>query len=196
MGTRSITRVHDGDLNSKVILTIYRHFDGYFEGHGEELKKFLIDMVMTNGLSSSNKGKVANGIGCLAAQIVAHFKEGSGGIYIIDSDLDQNEEYNYDVYLNDNDKICLVGENEHNESLTFIGDDETQEFCERVAEFVYPDANGVPHWRKIDLVEMNGQYVMGFDSADGNKFKKFCISKVIGGADRVLISDKGLVSKL
>ena len=84
MGTRSITRVHDAGKDSKVILAVYRQMDGYFEGMGADLTTFLTDMSVVNGINlGKNPKKAANGMSCLAAQLVAHFKTGIGGIYFL-----------------------------------------------------------------------------------------------------------------
>ena len=78
MGTRSNTLVMEDD---KVLVNIYRQFDGYPEGHGVELAK-LCDVKIVNGISGDRKEKQANGMGCLAAQIIAGLKDGVGGVYI------------------------------------------------------------------------------------------------------------------
>ena len=78
MGTRSNTVVYDGDVQ---ILNMYRQMDGYPEGHGAELLAFLEPIEIVNGFTNSQI-KQANGAGCLAAQMVAHFKTGVGGFYI------------------------------------------------------------------------------------------------------------------
>ena len=55
-----------------------------------------------NGLGGDTS-KVFNGMGCLAASVIAHFKEGAGGFYMSQSD---EEEYVYTVYER-NGKIYL-----------------------------------------------------------------------------------------
>lgn len=84
MGTRSTTVVIEtGGEKEQILLNMYRQFDGYLSGHGKELYEFLFPITMCNGLPCGDKGaKFANGAGCLAAQLVAHFKVGAGGIYI------------------------------------------------------------------------------------------------------------------
>lgn len=84
MSTRSNTLVIETDGNEEQILVnMYRQMDGYPSGHGKELAEFLIKIRMVNGIGTSNPNNViANGTGCLAAQIVAHFKDGAGGIYL------------------------------------------------------------------------------------------------------------------
>lgn len=61
---------------------MYRQFDGYLEGHGKDLADFLSGFKLVNGISGDEPPKFANGMGCLAAQVVAHFKNEPGGIYI------------------------------------------------------------------------------------------------------------------
>ena len=97
MGTRSLTFVYDHD---EAILNLYRQFDGYPEGHGAELAEFLngIDAV-TNGIRLGETRRTANGMGCLAAQLVAHFKNSVGGFYIYSvNTADCGQDYEYHVY--------------------------------------------------------------------------------------------------
>jgi hypothetical protein len=79
MSTRSLTLIYD-DKGAE-LLNIYRHSDGYPSGHGQELARFLSGFQIVNGLRYEG-GKIANGIGCLAAQLVAHLKDEPGQIYI------------------------------------------------------------------------------------------------------------------
>lgn len=79
MGTRSTTVIKD---DGKEICRIYRQMDGYPSGHGLELAK-LCDVQIINGIGAGAKaGTHANGMGCLAAQIVAGLKDGIGSIYL------------------------------------------------------------------------------------------------------------------
>lgn len=80
MGTRSLTIIKDTE--DKEIIIMYRQFDGYIGGHGAELFEFLENLVVVNGIGNRTPAKAANGMGCLAAQIVEHFKDGIGGIYL------------------------------------------------------------------------------------------------------------------
>jgi hypothetical protein len=70
------------------------------EGHGLELAEFLTPFHMVNGLGADDGRKVANGMGCLAAQLVAHFKDGAGQFYIHAPELEQDcgQEYEYHVF--------------------------------------------------------------------------------------------------
>jgi len=187
MGTRSITRVHDAGKDSKVILAVYRQMDGYFEGMGVDLTEFLTGMNLVNGI---NLGKIptkaANGMSCLAAQLVAHFKTGIGGIYI--ADINQEEEFNYDIYIDFNNKLVLEGHGDNKDKILFENNNELD--YDEIANFVYPDVNGVALWRMVGLVEKNTEYVTGYDLNDGKKFKKYRIDKVIGGVSKIYITDE------
>jgi hypothetical protein len=72
MGTRSLTRINTS-TGSKII-NLYRQFDGYPTGHGKDLFNFLNGFEIVNGYTGREGPKAANGAGCLAAQLVAHFK--------------------------------------------------------------------------------------------------------------------------
>ena len=95
MGTHASTKVqtHDG-----IVVNMYRHYDGYYDGHGKELAEFLEPIRLVNGIGQDTTN-IANGMDDLAAQIVAHFKQESGGFYLIG--LDRDEEYNYTIYEKD-----------------------------------------------------------------------------------------------
>ena len=81
MGTRSLTVFKY--TNEKEIVVMYRQFDGYPEGHGLELADFLDGIKMVNGIPGwSESSRLANGMGCLAAQTISQFKDGVGGIYL------------------------------------------------------------------------------------------------------------------
>lgn len=131
MGTRSLTFIHDSDSdNAKPFVCMYRQYDGYPSCHGKELAEFLKPIRMVNGLGSDSK-HVANGAGCLAAQMVAHFKDGPGGIYLYaPTSKDCGQEYEYHIYTDDariKVKCFAVG---RRKELLFEGDvDAFGEFC-------------------------------------------------------------------
>jgi len=100
MSTRSLTFVKDE--SNRVLLNMYRQCDGYPSGIGKELYEFLKDIKMVNGLSSGQPARVANGAGCLAAQIVAHFKDGPGDVYLHHpASKDCGQEYEYHITAGD-----------------------------------------------------------------------------------------------
>jgi hypothetical protein len=116
MGTRSLTYVYEGKKEDWVLpfVCMYRQFDGYPSGHGAELAEFL------------NSGKIANGMNCLAAQLVVNFKKDSGGIYLYPPRLKQDcwQEYEYHVWedtvrVTDTEEILFEGNWEEFEAFCF-----------------------------------------------------------------------------
>ena len=95
MGTRCLTVLHDED--DKEIAVLYRQFDGYPEVHGEQLRAFLAGKRITNGITGT-KDNSFNGMKCLAAGVVAHFKDDVGGFYLFPAGTRNiGEEYSYPV---------------------------------------------------------------------------------------------------
>lgn len=90
MGTRCITIIYsDIDLSSNgtpayPLMKLYRQFDGDPQTHGLELAQFINSKKIVNGMhSSQDRSKIANGMGCLAAQFIAHLKNGPGSYYLL-----------------------------------------------------------------------------------------------------------------
>jgi len=100
MGTRSLTYVYDGETP---IMCMYRQYDGYLSGHGQELANFLNELTLGNGIPKfGDLFTYANGMGDLAAQMIVWFKKTPGGFYIHPIELNQNafQDYEYHVYEN------------------------------------------------------------------------------------------------
>lgn len=79
MSTRCLTTVMDG---AQPLVTMYRQCDGYPGGHGAELANLLKGKKIVNGISGEFSGRTYNGMGCLAASVVAEFKKGLGSFYL------------------------------------------------------------------------------------------------------------------
>jgi hypothetical protein len=101
--------VYDGsnsdDGTNEPIMCIYRQFDGYPSGHGHELAQFLNSKKLVNGYTDKDSAE-ANGMSCLAAQLVVQLKHGVGGIYIYApmTGRDYGQDYEYHVY---DDKVIV-----------------------------------------------------------------------------------------
>ena len=121
MGTRSLTTFND-EWKNEEIAVIYRQYDGYPQGHGKELFKFLNEMVVVNGMGMNNPPKIANGMGCLAAQAVSHFKGGEvGGVYLYKSGTrDIGEQYIYTIYINE-ETLMIKMTNTYDDDESFDG---------------------------------------------------------------------------
>lgn len=188
MGTRSLTRVKDEAGN--IILTMYRQMDGYVEdGHGDELVSFLGGMVVTDGISILNQPeKSANGMGCLAAQLVAHFKVGVGGFYLESVDV-EDQEFNYLVELVDG--ALTLSYEAYGEAVVLLPKETLVESKEPVVEFLYPTRDGYEDvWRKIQMTSRDITYITGYDLNDGKKFKRFLVDKIVGGESKVFMVNK------
>jgi len=112
MGTRSLTFVYDtykaknGRAVHRPIINLYRQYDGYPEGHGAEIVEFLKQFTLVNGLpvgrGEATERRSANGMGCLAAQLVSNFKGSDAGqFYLYPTDAkDCGQDYEYHIYSN------------------------------------------------------------------------------------------------
>jgi len=110
MGTRSLTFFIDPSYPDEPAACMYRQMVGYPSGHGFELAEFLKGITIVNGYTTDKHvaGTHANGVGCLAAQAVAHFKndQGIGGIYLEPTTrVGKWEDYIYKVFANDTAQI-------------------------------------------------------------------------------------------
>ena len=94
MGTRSTTSFFS---NGKHLMSIYKQYDGYPKGWGQELKEFIKSGNFVNGfsVSSSRNSKQFNGFGCFVLQLITEYKTGVGGLYLTEKNDEQ--EYNYEI---------------------------------------------------------------------------------------------------
>ena len=136
MGTRSLTFVYDSSnsddgTTNEAIMCIYRQYDGYPSCHGHELAQFLNSKTLVNGYGEQNSVE-ANGMSCLAAQLVVQLKHGVGGIYIYPvSSTDCWQDYEYHVY---DDKVivqdCSYGYDSGHNQVIFDGTwEDFAQFC-------------------------------------------------------------------
>ena len=102
MSTRATITFIDKDQE---LVKVYYHYDGYINGLGHKLAKWLCDMKVRNGITPYSDIGFANGVGCLVAQFIRDFKTEAGGIYIEPlGTTDEWIDYNYRVIFNyDND---------------------------------------------------------------------------------------------
>lgn len=100
MSTRSVTTVRSkwaGKEEYETHARIYRHHDGYPEGHGQWLADYLSDMVIVNGMTGEEPPKFANGPGRLAAQIVAELLKDDHGPDLLSHGGDCGQDYEYRI---------------------------------------------------------------------------------------------------
>ena len=104
MGTRAIINIarrEEGvsfsEIPEKVMVSIYNHYDGYPEGLGVTLASYLEGSKIVNGLGG-NRDDVFNGLGCMAASIIAELKEEAGNVYIEDPER-KHSWIDYEYYV-------------------------------------------------------------------------------------------------
>jgi len=98
MGTRSLTFVYDE--HNEAIINLYRQYNGYPELHGRELANFLLPRIIVNDIQDETDD-IANGMSCLAVQLIAHFstsRKGAGFHIHSVSDRDCGQDYEYHVH--------------------------------------------------------------------------------------------------
>lgn len=116
MGTRSNLRVKDDSGN--VLVTVYRQFDGYPTGMGNDIKEYLNDgdCIIVNGYQMDMENpEYFNGMGDLAAYLIGQLKltpaqkhghlKTIGNVYIYPPEHEPGtgwEEYVYDLYVKNN----------------------------------------------------------------------------------------------
>jgi len=126
MSTHSTTHIKEASGITLVVL--YGQYDGYPDGYGKDLYEFLSNISITDGLLvGSNKENIANGAGCLAAQLVCNFKTEPGGFYLVNESQDWGEDYKYTV--------TVLGTGEAPFHIKVQNDDGTEIFSGNVEEF-------------------------------------------------------------
>jgi len=120
MSTRSLTVIRDRE---EEIVVMYRQSDGYPEGHGLELANFLEGRYIVNGINLKDKRKIANGMSCLAAQIICNFKKEPGGIYLHPSgSRNMGEAYIYTVFLDELNVLNMSVSTSNISNILFTGE--------------------------------------------------------------------------
>lgn len=123
MGTRSLTYVYDGrdTKNTQALMCAYQQFDGYPSGVGQELADFAKGFTIVNGFGPGQDdalGTIANGAGCFAAQMVAHFKKHAGGFYLrtTEQGQDSSQEYEYHLFVQEGVPVQIKCYEKHYDS--------------------------------------------------------------------------------
>ena len=127
MGTRATIKIakrEEGvsfsEKPEKFMVSIYHHFDGYPEYLGVTLANYLEGKKIVNGLGANRDAPVFNGLGCMAASIIAELKEEAGNVYIEDPERPSGwidyeyyiwGDYNKDIWISifDGNECIFVG---------------------------------------------------------------------------------------
>lgn len=101
MSTRSLTVFTDYTFGEPYeVVVMYRHCDGYPEVHGKELVEFLLPF----GIAHCKKDGCFNGVGELAAAVVAHFRKNEVSLFPSGT-RNISEYYTYEVDVIDH---CII----------------------------------------------------------------------------------------
>ena len=118
MGTRTLVHIKDG---KKTIATIYRQYDGYPTGMGDDIKEALNDGIVTilNGFGGQTVPSHFNGMGCLGAFLIGELKQKKiGNVYIFaPNSKDVGEEFTYTLSEIDGKVKLKVVENYNNKTI-------------------------------------------------------------------------------
>ena len=171
MGTRSLTYCYqsykngEGKKVNEPIICLYRQYDGYIDGHGAELAEYLAKGNIVNGIGSGEAEGVWNGMGCLAASLVAHFKKEPGNFYLHAPILNRDDwqEFEYHVF---DDKVIVYAIGSNNDNVLFEGD------YQAFAKFCKGDVSStiqVDDQEAIKEALQEGEVVVTFVKKDGSE---------------------------
>jgi len=187
MGTRSTITIKDGKTT---LVKLYKQFDGYVvDGLGEQLVKFLKPFKIVNGYSMSDKaGTSANGMECLAAQLIAHLKTGIGYVYVV-SPRSGKEEYNYVVNVKDGKPTLSVDRDSKELKQLWEAGDKVDPDTLPLVTFIYrkvafdksPESQTS---RLLRVAEETETHINGYDQNLDGAYRSFLKSKIAGKIHR------------
>ena len=130
MSTRALINIVDRQegrsfsktLPSTAIHTqIYKHYDGFPERLGVTLASYLKGYDISNGIPRGVQGPIANGIGCLSAQLVSYLKDDPGNVYLQPPRNIDMEDYVYYIWVKENEEVIISIFDCEDEQCLFVG---------------------------------------------------------------------------
>ena len=103
---------------------VYNHYDGHPERLGVTLASYLKGYDIRNGIPNEYQGPIANGIGCLSAQLVSYLKDEPGNVYLQPPVDPEWEDYVYYVWVKEEARIMISIFDSNNECI-YVGDCES-----------------------------------------------------------------------
>lgn len=102
MGTPAIVTIRDEE--DDVICCLYTTYDGNLLAG--RLRDYLSNKKIVNGIGPNETWDDSfNGMGCLAASVVAYFKDDIGIFYLVSPNSDPEANYIIDIWLDDDGVI-------------------------------------------------------------------------------------------
>lgn len=125
MSTRALVRFFNKDFVEYA--RVYKHWDGYPDGFGLDIAKFIKDIKIPKGVS--HKENTAAGVGCLIAQFIANFKKEVGDIYV-ESLMYEINDCSFYYHISVVNEDIIVGIFDYKKNNIFTGSPaEMLEFC-------------------------------------------------------------------
>ena len=109
---------------SAIHTQLYKHYDGFPERLGVTLASYLKGYDIRNGIPSKFQGPIANGIGCLSAQLVSYLKDEPGNVYLQPPRNINVEDYVYYIWVKEGSRIMISIFN-YEEECIYVGDCES-----------------------------------------------------------------------
>tara|TARA_R100001015_G_C4555763_1_gene116618 strand:+ start:43 stop:471 length:429 start_codon:yes stop_codon:yes gene_type:complete len=109
---------------SAIHTQLRKHYDGYPSGLGVTLANYLQGYDIRNGIPSKFQGPMANGIGCLAAQLVSYLKDEPGNIYLQPPGNKNLEDYVYYIWVKEGSRI-MISIFDYDDVCIYVGDCES-----------------------------------------------------------------------
>ena len=109
---------------SAIHTQIYKHYDGFPERLGVTLASYLKGYDISNGIPHGIQGLIANGIGCLSAQLVSYLKDEPGNIYLRPPQDKTWEDYIYYIWVKEGSRI-MISIFDYDDVCIYVGDCES-----------------------------------------------------------------------
>ena len=177
------------DELDETLVRINQIGNGSFDNMGNELRTYLQGIKLDSNLPHIEKlDEVADGMGCLAAQLVKYLKQCVGSVFIGPRN-DAN--YKYQITY-PHGKLFLTGYSSNPHAYRnfpiYIEPKIDEYIYTEIAEFVYRKTDGITKWRKIGKTNQDDTYISGLDFNDDYKLKKFRIDNIVGGKEKIIIT--------
>ena len=172
MSTHALVHFYAGNRNSTLLLTVYRHFDGYVSGGlGDALKTVVSKLKPGFCIRSSWLEILAGTHALLGPDVFALV-------------VNESAEFKYHVFKHDDGSVGLT--------VSYGGEeiDLLPRAPKVFLSFTYETPGKGASWRNIVLVEEDDQHVKGRE-VDTGEFRCFLKNRIYGGAGGIFRHKEG-----
>lgn len=162
MSTHALVHFHHHSRQSAVILSVFKHFDGYVkDGLGDALQKALKGLKPGFAIPTS----------CLTILEALRVSDMGDDFEVVS---DGSAEYEYHVFRNEDGSVGLTVLYMNVEAVLMTMPPKVY------VSFSYRKPDGSVNWREIVLVEEDGEHIRGREVSTG-EFRTFLKSRILGG---------------